>query len=182
MDRISWEHCVKYAHVKNQMIQNYGFTPHQFVFGKNPNLPSDLLNEPLHIVPATAGLMDQAIEKAQSLQTSSRKAVVELQDDKALRQALMSHPRVSQEFQAGELVAYWGEQKYSQAPRTVVQGGCWHGTAMIIGRVGRKYIIAHRKQIIRCAPEQLRPATTEEKVLVRSRVARNQGSHRGGHL
>ena len=168
MDRISWEHCVKYAHVKNQMIQNYGFTPHQFVFGKNPNLPSDLLNEPLHVVPATAGLMDQEIEKAQSLRTSARKAVVELQDDKALRQALMSRPRVSQEFQAGELVAYWREQKYSHAQRTVVQGGCWHGTAMIIGRVGRNYIIAHRKQIFRCAPEQLRPATTEEKVLVQT--------------
>ena len=71
------------------------------------------------------------LKKAQSLRTSARQAVVELQDDKAL----MSRPRVSQEFQAGELVAYWREQKYSHAQRMVVQGGCWHGTAMIIGRV-----------------------------------------------
>ena len=34
---------------------------------------------------------------------------------------------------------------------------------MIIGKVGRNYVIAHWKQIFRCAPEQLRPATSEEK-------------------
>ena len=167
-DKLAWERCVKHAHVKNQMIQNYGFTPHQFVFGKKPTIPGDLLNEPLHVIPATAGLLDSEIQEAQSIRASARKAVVELQDDRALRQALLARPRVSQEFRAGELVAYWREQKYSQAQKTVVQGGCWHGTAMIIGKVGRNYVIAHRKQIFRCAPEQLRPATSEEKTLVQT--------------
>ena len=32
----------------------------------------------------------------------------------------------------------------------------------------RNYVIAHRKQIFRCAPEQLRPATSEEKTLVQT--------------
>ena len=167
-DKLAWERCVKHAYVKNQMIQNYGFTPHQFVFGKNLTIPGDLLNEPLHVIPATAGLLDSEIQEAQSIRASARKAVVELQDDRALRQALLARPRVSQEFRAGELVAYWCEQKYSQAQKTVVQGGCWHGTAMIIGKVGRNYVIAHRKQIFRCAPEQLRPATSEEKTLVQT--------------
>jgi hypothetical protein len=39
---------------------------------------------------------------------------------------------------------------------------------MIIGKVGRNNVIAHRKQIFRCAPEQLRPATSEEKTLVQT--------------
>ena len=164
----TWEMCVRQAHVKNQLIQNYGYTPHQFVFGRNPTFPGDLLNEPLHIVPATAGLTNEAIEQAQSIRTSARKAVIELQDDKALRQALLARPRVSVEFAAGELVAYWREQKYSQSQGTVIQGGQWHGTAMVIGKVGRNYIIAHRRQVLRCAPEQLRAATTEEKTLVQT--------------
>lgn len=62
---------------------------------------------------------------------------------------------VYHDFQAGELVAYWREQK-----------GQWHGTAMVIGKVGRNFIIAHRSQVLRFAPEQLRPATTEEKASV----------------
>ena len=170
-DKLAWERCVKHAHVKSQMIQNYGYTPHQFVVGKNPTAPGDLLNEPLHVIPATAGLLDSEIQEAQSVRASAREAVVELQDDRALRQALLARPRVSQDFRAGELVAYWRQQKYSQAQKTVVQGGCWHGTAMIIGKVGRNYVIAHWKQIFRCAPEQLRPATSEEKTLVQTSEA-----------
>ena len=41
-----WLECVVQAHVKNQMIQSYGFTPSQRVFGKHPDIPGDLLNEP----------------------------------------------------------------------------------------------------------------------------------------
>lgn len=86
-DRASWESCVRHAHVKNQMVQTYGYTPHQYVFGRNPELPGDLLNEPLHVVPATAGLTAEAIAKSQALRTAARRAVIETQDDKAFRQA-----------------------------------------------------------------------------------------------
>ena len=84
--------------------------------GKTP-VPGDLLNEPLHVIPATAGLLDSEIQEAQSVRASAREAVVELQDDRALRQALLARPRVSQDFRAGELVAYWRQQKYSQAQK-----------------------------------------------------------------
>ena len=159
-----WEACVTHAHVKNTMIQSYGYTPHQHVFGKNPEIPSDLLSEPLHVVPATASLTDDAMAKAQAIRTAARKAVIETQDDKALRRAFSARPRLMQQFQPGDLVAYWRCQKYQQGH--VILGGNWYGTAVVIGNVGRNYVIAHRKQIFRAAPEQLRPATTEEKMLV----------------
>lgn len=37
-----WLECVVQAHVKNTMIQVHRFTPHQYVFGQNPRIPSDL--------------------------------------------------------------------------------------------------------------------------------------------
>ena len=63
-----WEQCVLHAHVKNQMIQSYGFTPHQYVFGKNPDVPGDLLSEPLSVVPATAGLTDKQVARLRQLE------------------------------------------------------------------------------------------------------------------
>ena len=48
-----WEECVQAAHCKNQLIQVYGMTPSQFVFGKNPRVPENLLDEPLEVIPAT---------------------------------------------------------------------------------------------------------------------------------
>lgn len=58
------------------------------------------------------------------------------------------------------LVAYWRGQKLQQGQ--VVQGGRWYGTTVVIGNIGKNLIIAHRRQIFRVAPEQLRPATAEE--------------------
>ena len=166
-NQAEWEECVRHAHVKNQMIQNYGHTPHQHVFGKNPELPGDLLNEPLHVVPGTAGLTDDAVARAQAIRTTARQAVIAMQDDKALRQALAARPRAAQTFNPGDLVCYWRAQKIV-GKGVIQQGGRWYGTAVAIGQVGKNWIIAHRRQIFRCAPEQLRLATTEEKVLVSS--------------
>ena len=148
------------------MIQSYGYTPHQFVFGKNPNIPSDLLNEPLNVIAATASLTDEAVAKSHALRTAARKAVVELQDDQSLRRALTARPRVTLPFQPGDLVAYWRQQKWSQGQ--LHQTGQWYGTAVVVGYVGRNIILAHRRQILRCAPEQIRYATTEERTLISS--------------
>ena len=149
-DQDQWLQCVHHAHVKNEMIQSYGYTPHQFVFGKNPNIPSDLLNEPLNVIAATASLTDEAVAKSQALRTAARKAVVELQDDQSLRRALTARPRVTLPFQPGDLVAYWRQQKWSQGQ--LHQTGQWYGTAVVVGYVGRNIILAHRRQILRCAP------------------------------
>ena len=43
--------------------------------------------------------------------------------------------------------------------------GKWHGTALILGRIGRNFVIAHRRSLLRCAPEQLRHASFEEKAV-----------------
>ena len=158
-----WEECVRHAHVKNQMIHSYGFTPHQHVFGRNPHLPGDLLSEPLRVIPATAGLTEQSVARAQEIRQTARKAVIEMQDDKSLRRAIAARPRVVYSFRPGDLVAYWRQQKWIQG--TLEQGGRWHGTAVVIGHVGKNVIISHRRQILRCAPEQLRPVTTEERAL-----------------
>lgn len=162
-----WEECVVHAHVKNHLIQNYGYTPHQHVSGQNPRVPTDLLDEPLHVVPATASLSEETLAKTQAIHLSARRAVIEMQDSTSLRRALASRPRLHQQFEPGALVAYWRHQKF-QAGQGVLLGGRWYGTAVVIGLVGRNYIIAHRKHIFRCAPEQLRPATGEERALVQT--------------
>ena len=159
-----WEDCVTHSHVKNTMIQSYGYTPHQHVFGKNPDIPSDLMNEPLHVIPATLGLSDEAVARSQAIRAAARQAVLQTQDDQALRRAFSARPRLQQQFVPGDLIAYWRAQKYQQGK--VQLGGQWYGTAVVIGSIGKNYIVAHRRQIFRVAPEQMRPATTEEKTMV----------------
>lgn len=159
-----WLECVTQAHVKNSMIHIHGHTPCQSVMGRNPHIPSDLLDEPLQIVPATVSLSEQAIARAQQIRTTARMAVIELQDSRSLRKALLARPRVSRDFRPGDLVAYWRNQKWVKGELN--QQGRWYGTAIVLGFVGKNLVLAHRKSILRCAPEQVRFATSEEKTLL----------------
>eukprot|EP00435_Cladocopium_sp_Y103_P069646 s122_g33.t1 len=109
------------------------------------------MSEPLHVVPATLGLTEEAVAKSQAIRAAARKAVIETQDDLALRRAFSARPRLQQQFVAGDLVAYWRVQKYQQGQ--VHLGGRWYGTAVVIGSVGKNYVVAHRRQIFRVAPE-----------------------------
>ena len=93
-----WLECVAHSHVKNQMLQNHGVSPHQFVFGRNPHIPSDLLNEPQNLVANTASLTDEALQRSQQIRTAARQAVIQLQDDRSLRLALAARSRCVAEF------------------------------------------------------------------------------------
>ena len=149
--RDEWENCVTQAHVKDTMIQSYGYTSHQYIFGRNPDVPTDLMSEPLHVVPATLGLTGEAVAKSREVRSAARRAVLQTQDDAALRRAFSARPRLQQQFHPGDLVAYWRAQKYQQG--LVWLGGRWYGTAVIIGSIGKNFIIAHRRQIFRVAPK-----------------------------
>ena len=71
--------------------------------------------------------------KSQAIRSAAHLAVIKTQDDNALRRAYSARPRVTQQVQAGDLVAYWRCQKYQQGQ--VLLGGRWFGTALFIGNV-----------------------------------------------
>eukprot|EP00435_Cladocopium_sp_Y103_P061236 s2072_g22.t2 len=162
----AWLECVSAAHCKNELIQVYGMTPAQFLFGRNPKIPENLMDEPLEVVPATAALYEEEVARRVSVRHAARRAVLELQDSKALRLALAARPRHQKEPEPGQLVAYWRTQKWEQGQLN--NQGRWHGPAIVLGKVGRNFVVVHKRQVIRCAPEQIRAATSEERELVRA--------------
>ena len=91
-----WLECVVQSHVKNQMIQNHGFTPSQRVFGKNPDLPGDLLSEPVSTVPSTVSLQDEAIAKSYEVRNAARRAVPVSSGRSNPSQSLASSPSARQ--------------------------------------------------------------------------------------
>ena len=163
-DQKTWEECVSVcvcaAHSKYELVQVYGMTAAQFVFGRNPHLPTSLLDEPLSIVPATASLHEEAIQRSIAVCGPARTAVIELQDSKALQLALAARPRRIEAFQPRAFLAYWRTQKSHEGVSE--RGGRWYGPAVVLGYVGKSVVVAHKKHIFRCSPEQLRAATSEE--------------------
>ena len=159
-----WLDCVRHCHVKNSTIQTHGYTPSQVVFGRNPDLPGALLDEPQKIIPCTAGLLEDSVERAHATRHAAKKALLEMQDAKNMRRALAARPRAARTFRPGDVVAYWRDQKWAQG--LLSRGGRWYGSAVVLGNVGKNVVIIHRTHVLRCAPEQLRLATFAERQLV----------------
>ena len=129
-----WLECINAAHCKNQLIQVYGMTPSQFVLGKNPRVPENLLDEPLEAVPATASLYESAVAKQVAIRQTARRAVLELQDSKALRLALAARFKlyrpslpVRMSLSGGHRTGFMNHSRR----RT----GRWWGPALVLGYV-----------------------------------------------
>ncbi|CAE7347138.1 RE1, partial [Symbiodinium microadriaticum] len=148
---------------KNSLLTEAGASPYQYVFGRNPRIPTDLLQDTPHLAASDAVAADPSCRQAHVVRQTARRAVLECQDDRALRAALRARPRVHREFQSGDWVYYWRTQKSLDGTR--IEGGRWYGAAMVLGRVGRNLVVAHKRSIMRCSPEQLRPATDEESTV-----------------
>ena len=158
--------CVMQTQVaKNSLISESGASPYQLVFGRNPRVPQDLLQEDTHVAASDAVLADAGYQRSQAVRQAARLAVLQCQDDKALRSALRARPRVQRQFMSGDWVYYWRSQKWHNG--VLLKGGRWHGAALILGRIGVNWVVAHRRNLFRCSPEQLRHATQDEQAIAK---------------
>ena len=166
-DKESWEQCVvQTMNAKNEMLNQQGLSPYQHVFGRNPRVPFDVLQENPDAVSGTVALHDSSFAKSQAVRTAARVSLVQAQDEQTLRTALNARPRAEREFLPGDFVCYWRTQKYQRGVRIV--GGRWYGTAIVMGKVGRNLLIYHRRNMFKVSPEHLRHATLDERAVAQA--------------
>lgn len=132
----------------------------------HPFLKTSSLQENPNLAVSESITCDDAGAQANAVRQAARKAVLECQDDKALRAALRARPCVLKDFKSGDWVYYWRSQKWDKG--VLINDGRWYGPALTLGLVGRNIMVAHRRNILRCAPEHVRHVTEEEKTIVES--------------
>ena len=165
--REEFEQCVlATCNSKNKMINNRGLSPVQHVFGRNPRIASDLLQDEPDPVAATSPLFDAQAARTLAIRTAARTAVAVSQDDISLRTALNAKPRVERDFVAADFVSYWRTQKYMRGVRLV--GGRWYGIGIVMGKVGRHVLVFHRENMFKVSPEHLRHASDTERAVAQS--------------
>ena len=156
--------CIVQAQsAKNALLTQAGASPYQLVFGRNPRIPTDLLQDQPHVAASDAEEADPLLRRVSEVRQAARKAVLECQDDRALKAALRARPRPMKEFKSGDWVFYWRSQKYVDGSR--IEVGRWYGAAVVLGHIGKNIVLAHKRSIMRCSPEQVRPASAEESVV-----------------
>ena len=136
-----WLDCVVQTQTaKNSLLSQSGVSPNQMVFGRNPKIPEDVLQDEPNVIASDAVQTSQSFGRTHEIRQSARRAVLACQDDRALRAAIRARPRTERDFKSGDWVFYWRSQKWQDG--VLELGGKWHGTALVLGRVLEPGIIS----------------------------------------
>ena len=126
------------TNAKNSLVNVYGFSPYQLVFGKNPNIPGITAGDRL---PALSGSTSSKIvmDHLNALHTA-REAFIKAETSERLRRALRgkvytgSHAR----FLSGDQVYYKRDNSKE-----------WHGPAPVLGQDGTQVLIKSGGMMVR---------------------------------
>ena len=120
---------------KNTLLNVYGFSPMQVVFGKQPRIPGAAHeNKP----PANEEMTDAlpVFERLKSI-FEARKAFTQVENSSRLKKALKVRAQKMEHYVTGEKVFY----KFGADPR-------WHGPGTIIGTDNKVIFLRHGGNII----------------------------------
>ena len=117
---LSWETAISWAvNAKNSLLSVHGFSPYQIVYGRNPNLPSNIVNKP----PALEGeTICRFMGKHLTGIHADSKAFIAFESSEKIGRALRKQIRPSGEkFNNGDKVYFLRDNK-------------WKGPGWVIGQ------------------------------------------------
>ncbi|CAE7023992.1 RE1 [Symbiodinium sp. CCMP2456] len=150
----------------NDKIRTCGCSPNEWLFGRSPKTPWDLLS-PDGKIQAMQGLeQDAELRRRQQVRATADAKVAEFAVNNSLRQAVLRLDRPGRNtYEPGELVAFWREAKMKKDPKSRkprrVPAGWYRGT--IIGphkgsHEQSNYWVTSGGRCLLVSKEQLRPA------------------------
>ncbi len=148
---------------KNALAWHQGYSPEQIVLGKSKKLPASLCSDESSVAHSLAigeGLESENFRQCLNVRARARQAFILADNSQSMRRAMLRRScPMRGPFQPGQIVMYW--MKRNKPNRQEV--GRWHGPAKIVCQEGQSVVwVSHSDTLIRCAPENLRPASLRE--------------------
>ena len=152
----------------NDRIRSAGCSAYQWVFGKNPQMPDDVLSPDGKFEALQAMELDDELRKRARVRATADEKLAAYRLNEAVRTAILrkSHP-VKEIYEPGEIVAFWREAKYRQGKKghkgKRIPASWYRGT--VIGPYKgdsdvrqNNYWVTSNGRCILVAREQMRPA------------------------
>ena len=103
-----WRECLDaLQEAKNSLLSVSCLSPMQLVFGRNPEIPGDLLSDNPDLIASSSLLHDRVAGQAARVRTVARTNLMLHSDKLNARRALDTRPRVVPTFLLGDMVAVW---------------------------------------------------------------------------
>ena len=152
---------------KNSLVRHKGYSPEQIVLGKSIRVPGSVSSDEelsSHSLTEGSDLEAEAHRRRLELRCRARQVFFEADNCQTIRRA-------------GAWVLYWTKKT---SPNRLAAGR-WHGPAKVICQEGQSIVwVAHGSTILRCAPENLRPASLREWQNLASPGVEELSSRTGG--
>lgn len=152
----------------NDRVRSSGCSAYQWVFGKNPRVPDDVLSPDGKFEALQAMELDDELRKRAQVRAQADEKMAAYRLNEAVRTAILrkSHP-IKEDYQPGDLVAFWREAKYKQGKKG--QKGkripaAWYRGIVIGPHKGdgtpkqNNYWVTSNGRCLLVAREQMRPA------------------------
>ena len=124
---------------KNALNTCYGYSPNQLVFGRNPNFPSNLTNNPPAMEDVT---YSELVSKHLCAMHEARKAFIEAESNDKLRQALKTKRKVTTGISYDLDLVYYTRKDSEK----------WKGPGKVIGKENKRLLAKDGDHYIRAHP------------------------------
>ena len=154
--------CSWAASAKNSLTNQSGFSPHQLVFGKNPQMPTWLDRNSYQ----ESMCEEEIIEENMIARQAARDSFIKLENDGRISRVLKhrGHVQDTSNYVAGDSVYYKREDNRS-----------WFGIAQVVGHVDNQIIIKHGGALIRIHPSKVKRVEKDEN----EEIGKNSGTMEG---
>ena len=148
---------------KNSLVRHQGYSPEQIVLGKATKTPGSICSDEAlgsHALTEGTDLEAERHRLRLCLRCKARQAFLEADNAQSIRRAMLRRSTpLRGPFPPRAWVLYWLQRK---SPNRL-GAGRWHGPAKVVFQEGQSEVwISHETKILRCAPENLRPASVRE--------------------
>jgi hypothetical protein len=132
---------------KNSLLNVYGYSPNQLVFGRNTNYPAVYSDKPPAQNQSTTS--EHIFKNLQALH-AARESFIKQESCERLRRALTRKTRNTTHFLNGDSVYYKRNDNNE-----------WHGPAKVLGKDAQQYLLKHGGVYIRVHPCRMQLTSTE---------------------
>ncbi|CAE7462138.1 GIP [Symbiodinium sp. CCMP2456] len=156
---VAWA-ATEVNNAKNQLRNKDGYSPRQWVFGVNPRIPGDVVDEENNLAAMSHLTVDARVQRMNAVRQAARVAFIQVQTSQSVQRALLHRSRVKKtHYEPGDLVFIYREKRPEKHKKPVRM---WIGPCTVVGAEGQNLWVSKGGRCLLCAPEHLRPAEAEE--------------------
>ncbi|CAK0847915.1 unnamed protein product [Prorocentrum cordatum] len=151
---------------KNSLRRRAGFSPAQWVLGRDPKMPGDLVDDTANYSAHSLAANDEKIRRRYAIRTAARESFMRMQNDDQLRRAMLARARtVATPLSVGEMCYVFRQVKKKEQREQHnrnAKKGIWRRPRVVIGHQGENTWVSLGGRTMLVAPEHIKALAPDD--------------------